>query len=1133
MNENVKKPLQVIKASAGSGKTYELTLEYIKLLLGEKNVETGEFYLKPRTEYHQHILAVTFTNKATDEMKGRIVKELSRLSKGESEIKDKLVALLHTSEEKLKEAAQTALEEILFNYTTFNVSTIDSFFQTIMRTFAYELDQDYDYAVELDNNYSVTVAIQNMLRDAGGKGTGNVLVQKWLSDYMRHLLESEAAWNIFSGNIFESISGVLGKEVYQSNSEEIEKYLADVLSDKGNKVATRIDRFKKRLKESLNANDDKKEILKKRFLDALKDAGIKGIAELSPKSGLAPVKNALLGIVAKDWKKLESFESSAEKWKTADDKEWKKRAKNGEFDASAREIDEVAHETFILYKERSLLNDSLKNIYLFGLLGVIGSELNKFLRDNDTVLLSGTNQLLKNVVCEGNVMFMYERLGTWINHYLIDEFQDTSMMQYDNLRPLIEESVSSANEDLVIGDEKQCIYRFRSSDPTLLQSTIIDDFKDDVHVDNTKEINWRSADNVIAFNNEVIQQFVDILGAGETYSNLKQKPNPKNHGNQGMVKLSIIEERDSTSKFGDIVLDRLPSVINEIRSRGYSPKDIAILVNTNSEGGSVVDALLQHNLNVTDEAERIDVVSAEAMFLRKSPAVRLVISNLRYFDTLNITDSSNDAVNAAREREEKIRRVLSQYDKQASELADCDDPEKQSRAMGDLLKQCFEVDAKRQRKTPVPDGKEHLSKEYVSMRDELLLSKADAFDLISIVENVICKVVTPEVRESEKAYLLAFMDSVIDYCANHTATVHAFLKWWDVNKNLSINSPSGRDAVNVLTIHKSKGLEFPCVIIPFAKWDMSRVDNQIWIDRDCFLQHEAFKDYDKEIVPPILPVNSAAMDGGDCKAWQDVYDEEYGKGVIDNLNKTYVAFTRAVNEMHLFVPKEKDLDNGNVTLSKLIVAVVEDDLLTQSAGEFENEEVYSLGDLQQKYEQNQSSVAEPQEFYGMPSEVPEYDSVSRKMLVSLPEVFNATQKRGIKMHTLFSMLRYVRQRDRVLRIARRRGIIRDCYDYAVALVDKVLADPKTAKWFADDNIVVNERTIIRGGGKKNLRPDRVVRTAEGKLVVIDYKFGNDHSKDDKYKQQVKGYVNELQQMGFAVDEGYVWYPESGEVISVL
>ena len=267
MNENVKKPLQVIKASAGSGKTYELTLEYIKLLLGEKNVETGEFYLKPRTEYHQHILAVTFTNKATDEMKGRIVKELSRLSKGESEIKDKLVALLHTSEEKLKEAAQTALEEILFNYTTFNVSTIDSFFQTIMRTFAYELDQDYDYAVELDNNYSVTVAIQNMLRDAGGKGTGNVLVQKWLSDYMRHLLESEAAWNIFSGNIFESISGVLGKEVYQSNSEEIEKYLADVLSDKGNKVATRIDRFKKRLKESLNANDDKKEILKKHHLN--------------------------------------------------------------------------------------------------------------------------------------------------------------------------------------------------------------------------------------------------------------------------------------------------------------------------------------------------------------------------------------------------------------------------------------------------------------------------------------------------------------------------------------------------------------------------------------------------------------------------------------------------------------------------------------------------------------------------------------------------------------------------------------------------------------------------------------------------------------------------------------------------
>lgn len=1202
-----KKSLQVIKASAGSGKTYQLTFEFIKLLLGEKDLETGEFHLKDRTEYHQHILAVTFTNKATDEMKGRIVDELNSLRLGKSEIASKLVGELHTTDDKLVAAAQKALEEILFNYTTFNVTTIDSFFQMVLRTFAYELDQDYDYAVELDSGYTASVAVHNMLMDIGGK-MGNKIVTAWLGEYMRHQLESGNSWNVFSGASLGDVAKLLESEIYRDKKPEMDAYLGDVLASvamQTNQISlssTKIGRFSRYIGDALKAFVDDEATYEESFKEILSSVNL-DINDLSVQSGLSSLKNAIYKDEVND--KLQEFAEKEDvdvvkavrKWSTG--KSWRKDYDANMYDAenAFNAMQSLAKKILTTAYDKALLQSMKKNIYQLGLLGVAGNELDKFLKDNDIMLLSDTNQLLKDVIVKGNILFVYERLGTWVNHCLIDEFQDTSTMQYQNMKPLIEESVSIGNENLVIGDEKQCIYRFRNSAPELLQTEIVNDFREVVNVDRTKVVNWRSAPNIIRFNNTIFSKFVELMKIDSTYGNLLQCVNDKEHGNNGLVKITFVDndesgKGDSAGKriaAKERVLAQLPELINDLRRRGYAMKDIAILVNRNDEGSEVIDALLRYNLSENDESRHIDVVSGESMLLRKSPSVRLVISNLRYFDTLNLTVGGGDTPGSMRAKQEIIRRVLRQVDIDVTNAGILQSDENQDEIgdkIGDILKENLQKkDAKRRDSQFVEDGELEFNREYVDIRKQMISDNADSFDLLSIVDNIIRKLVDAKIRESEKAFLMAFMDCVIDYSSKYAATVHSFLKWWDGKPGLSINSPMGRDAVNVLTIHKSKGLEYPCVIIPFADWMMLNADDMLWIDRKDILLSKYFKDTPEDVVPPLMPVpttrvRDVAKIGDDTnegkfeKRMKSRYDKMCKESYIDNLNRTYVAFTRAVNELHIFTTCAKEPENGSggeikklgemlkrscVSINEEYVKALNREYLVKKeytdnkcggedvAVKIEYDEAsktYFVGDAEQKYEpkkkdehavdQKDKSIAETSQAvddgFELPLELPQYSSNSREVTVCLPEIFNPAQERGIRMHKLLSMLKHAKDRERTLRIAERRGVTLRCEKEAEALVDKVLSDPNTSIWFDDNNCVINERTIFDDG--KKLRPDRIVRTPEGNVIVIDYKFGTDHSKDSEYRKQVSRYMKKLREAGMNVTEGYVWYPDEDLVLPV-
>ncbi|MGN0228779.1 MAG: UvrD-helicase domain-containing protein [Muribaculaceae bacterium] len=1169
MNSTSTPSLKVIKASAGSGKTYQLTYEYIKILLGKKNKDSGCYNLASREEYHQHILAITFTNKATDEMKHRIVKELHLLSQGKGDYVKQLVDDLHTDKEKLREAADVALQEILYNYTTFNVSTIDSFFQTVLRAFAFELDFDYDYQVELDSKYSTRMGVNIFLMEMGSGMMRSGLIHKWLVDFMKEQLAiGKGRWNVFQSDELREFAENITNEFYQSRKDEIDAYISDLAEDDGRN--SRIERFRKAVAAKYAAAKKRKDDCITTYNEILQEAGIGETGyHLSSRSGFTILTNwcfkgkdlkAELLEKAREW-----TVKSLELWST--DKAWKKEVKENKHDGLIEKMRQLVEDAFEIDPQIQMLQDVQKNLFNFGLLGIIGLKMEEFLRGNKTMLLSDTNQLLKDVVRKGNVLFMYERMGTWIDHYLIDEFQDTSMMQYQNIAPLLEESASYGDDNLIIGDEKQCIYRFRNSNPDLFQNRVEQEFEQWVNVDREKVVNWRSAPNVIRFNNTLFDKIVTALSAQATYSNLIQTPNPKKTEGTGYVRVNFVAPNDNiisdpddsdagsksdgaktqnSNKYRSTVLATFPDYIESILERGYNQGDIAILVSTNNEGAEVVNCLMEYN----ETAERkINVVSGESVFLTASPAVRLVINNLRYFDSVNLTVCKDEQIRRAQDREAKVWRVLRDYDLRESML-DSDDPEERGR----LLSQTFADDLKRKPEIAPNDREVQFADEYLEIRDELIDTVADSFNLVAIIENIVNKIVPEPERRSQKAFLTAFFDSVYDYMSRYPATVHSFLKWWDQNKDhLTVPVPEGSEAVRVITIHKSKGLEFPVVIVPFACWEMCRVKDLMWIGGENFARIPEFSDIPKEIIPPVVPMSADQV--ANVEELGEIYMAAVDESHIDTLNKTYVAFTRAVDELHIMAPQgDAQTDTLDSLLRDIMPALNLDNaadldsryahygtsvaLSVAESGD-DNVQIFSVGEpaTVQRKVSVKPEIPVPMDpvVRALGNDLPDIYSYPDFLEVCAPEEYSAIQEKGIKMHKMMCMLKSRRLKERTLRVAYRRGLIRDNYEEAVAMVERALADPKTGPWFDDRNKVCNERSIaIKNDDGKCVyrRPDRIIRTPEGKTVLIDYKFGHNNRSKGKYIKQVQDYAKTLAATGMTVDEGYVWYPETNEIISV-
>ena len=1105
--------LQIIKASAGSGKTYTLALEYISLLLGEKDGK-GRFRLARSggREYHRHILAVTFTNKATEEMKERIVKELAVLAglwnDGDSPYMATLCHRFGVEDEKLiRKAAYTALYELLFDFTNFNVSTIDSFFQVILRTFAGEVDVPYDYNIELNERYAMKVGIHDFLSKIKGvKGASNQTLG-WINNYVREQIDEGGNWNIFSSasnddsDTLFKFASVINTEIFRREHVGMENFLID--NDGAN-----IGLLQKHVADCVKESEHDIVAIATSLMSMI---DCHGFSEYMKKSGPAKViKDFAAGnIKTNDSKTLNNIFVYLD----APEDAFKKIPKNKPQPDAVIRI--MAPE---MGRMKQLLYDLLtykaiyKNIYMLGLLGNISRSVFQYRKDNNLILLSDTNELLHDVINEQDAPFIYERIGVWINNFLIDEFQDTSALQWDNLKPLLSQSLSCDNDNLIIGDEKQCIYRFRNSYPSLLQYQVKEAFPQQSEIEGSKSVNWRSAPCIIKFNNAFFTEFAKFMGLGDIYANVVQQVNSKKRQVKGYVKVDLIstdkavtDEQGEDLKFKEIVLDRLPERVCELLDRGYRQNDIAILVDTNIEGSIVIKRLLEYNRG-QNVRHNLKVISSDSLLLKNSPSVRLIISHLRYIGIAADMVESDGKINNKRELNEKLHRLLRRYENGINK----------GQSPEESLENCF-ADVV---------GLE----QAVDEMNEFIPRGNSSYSIVSIVERIIEKTISPEALDRENAFIQALQDYVIEFAGKGNPSIRSFMNWWDrVCDKLSITSPSGIDAVNVMTIHKSKGLEFPCVIIPFANWKMCKIDSTIWIPGADIVDTGVISAEKKTIVPPLVPVKYFKQIAGSKLG--AAYSKLERESMSDSLNKTYVAFTRAVDELHVFAERKESKGTGpTLTLDEFLSSY--EDMLGRSKTVDELNDAYGA-DVAIGVEGGKNGFEAGVPTLNDRADVVEEDVMpmspyfveNRHDLVKyvMPEVYyTEQQERGILLHKILGMIHDCGEVEKVLLYCRSHCVIVPSeYEEVSSIIKEIIAqNDEVSRWFAPGNRVYNERAISAEG--KKIRPDRVIITPDGRTVVIDYKFGNAHV--SKYHEQVRHYMKIVSDAGLTNVSGFIWYP---------
>ncbi|MEX0882297.1 MAG: UvrD-helicase domain-containing protein, partial [Cyclobacteriaceae bacterium] len=776
-------PFIIYKSSAGSGKTYTLTTEYLKLALRHPLA-------------FRQILAVTFTNKATQEMKSRILKEMKRI-KTSIDVKHtmdrELLEIFGGDETLLSRRANETLSAILHDYSSFSVSTIDSFFQRVIRAFAREIDLQAKFDIEMDQDAVMDRLVERLML----KVMEDPHLHRWMVDFASENIMEGKSWDI------RRDIGLLGKNIFLEDFKKHEKEVKFFLEDQDNILKLRRHLIQQKKEMAKQAKEIKVQANAVRESLGLEWGDFKGgsnsFVKVFGKLGDQKVPVPQLTDAQK------ACIDQPEKWFAKASK--KKDPINQSFDA----LNGYLLQIVTLRRLWITINAIHKNFYVFGLFSYLIRELSALKEEENILLISDANDFLKEITAGNDAPFVYEKVGNQYQYFLLDEFQDTSGFQWASFRPLLVNSLSQGNTNLLVGDVKQSIYRWRGGEMRLLMEQVERENAQFGLEVKKLDTNYRSLPHIVAFNNAVFSTLPTLVQESlerdhglentpktilEAFAGVKQSVSPHHIGLEakGKVRMEWLggekdEKEQEGLKFKELVLARLPEMLRELQEHGYILKDIAILVRNNQQGAEVADALMAYQKQHPLGPFRYEVLSDEAMFLDRAASVKCLLACLQY-----LNDKDNQLA---------FHTMWAQW----------------ARVFGQ------EVDHGIFKWSSLPQKILLLAKKLADMKSFLL--KLPLMDLLE----ALIEVMGLNGDHEEKAYLSGFKEAMYDFMVKNRADLRSFLTWWEQNgAKRTVKLPESHNAIRILTIHKSKGLQFKVVLAPFLDWrvfDTSK-DNIVW-----------------------------------------------------------------------------------------------------------------------------------------------------------------------------------------------------------------------------------------------------------------------------------------------------------------
>ena len=1114
--------LDIYTASAGSGKTHTLTREYLRLALSTSD-----------PHYFSTIQAVTFTKKATLEMKERIVQELYRLATEPeaSPFSGELTGHLHLSPSQLQERAQRALRALLLDYSSFRVRTIDSFFQEVVHSFAHELGHSGALRVQIDSKPLLQSAVLEVLA-AQEEGKLDKALHAWLSDLTQEQIEE--------GKQFD-IKKKLGDFAKQLETEAVKLLRANHKFPTREAVGLLRSEAAKIIKEIEGRALD----LCQQALGLLEQTGVE-IKYLS--NGASGVFSPVLacqrqrGNIFDSGHKLLVDKAYIRDFIDAPpDKPFTKLVPKGT-NAAGREQARAleARLSPIVEELRTTLSDFrahsigqaplymtarqiLRYSGLYGILIDIDDALQRLKLEGSLMLLSDAPSLISSLLgdSQSDVPFLYEKIGARVDHHMIDEFQDTSRMQYANFLPLLENSLASGKDCLIVGDAKQSIYRFRNSDSTLLTTQLTEDFTSSAECKNLED-NWRSVPEIVDFNNALYPQLCSLIrnvfdslwsevrGYGfpegqeevksrldaeldillKAYEDVEQNtPKPKQQRGLGQVVLhryappkkkddSTTEGEDSeeTSDTEEEVpsgaLDQLPLVLVDLLKRGYRCSDIAILVRTKAHAANVAETLLNAPDDVL-EGYSLPFLSEEALHVDRAYSVRFIIAALSY-----LADTSIPLRLAV--LQEAYHQVLALSGRAEEDLSEA---------------------------------------ELQELRD---FGRQGLYEVVEIINSRYGKLFP----ESEGAYLVKLLDMLYSWEQEEAADISTFLQYWQDKGHLqSIVNNSAEDAITLMTIHKSKGLGFPVVLLPDISWELDQAlsgnkENILW----CPIPHISETEELTATNVTSVPLKYTAT--LQMSYFAEPYFEEKLKNMMDSLNLLYVATTRPKQELHIWIREEAEQSKEKISkIEDLFLASVEDDkALHEILPAHQTMKEDPIGDSTSAPKKKHSDSEEDSATALQVGALSSYPIDKRLAILREGlEYFSEDSQRayGRTLHLILSEIETASDVAPAISEAVHHGYIKA--EHAEELSSQlraVVEHPEAARWFDGTGKIFNERAIIGGELETSRRPDRVIFYPDDHIEVVDYKSGEERK---SHHRQVREYMELLRQMGYTEVSGYLCY----------